>query len=177
MTQSLTPSKESAPPLWPVDQTAPVIVPVCPFPVTSAKDVPEPALKLYAATRPDGGGGVLLSTVTVTGAEVVELPAASLATARTVCWPAAAAVVSQEAAYGADVSAEPRFAPSTVNWTLVTPTLSEAVACSVTVPDTVAPPAGAVTATVGAVVSEVTVADASFEGGPTFPAASSAVTL
>ena len=56
------------------------------------------------------------------------------------------------------------------------PTLSDAFACTVTEPETVVPPAGAVTETVGAVVSLVTVALASFEGAPTLPAASSAVT-
>ena len=78
--------------------------------------------------------------------------------------------------YGALVSAAPRAAPSRVNCTLATPTLSDAFACTVTVPETVVPPAGAVTETVGAVVSLVTVALASFEGAPTLPAASSAVT-
>ena len=58
----------------------------------------------------------------------------------------------------------------------MTPTLSDAFAVTVTVPDTVAPAAGAVTATVGAVVSLVTVATASFDGAPMLPAASSAVT-
>ncbi len=58
VTQSLTPSKESAPPVWPpVDQTAPLIVPVCPFPVTSANDAPLPPSNEYAATRPGVGGG------------------------------------------------------------------------------------------------------------------------
>ena len=42
-----------------------------------------------------------------------------------------------------------------MNCTLVTPTLSEAVAVRLTVPDTVAPAAGPVRLTVGAVVSVV----------------------
>ena len=44
-------------------------------------------------------------------------------------------------------------APSSRNWTPATPTLSVALALTLTVPDTVAPAAGAVMATVGAVVS------------------------
>ena len=87
-----------------------------------------------------------------------------------------AVVVAHEVAYGALVSGAPSAAPSRVNWTLVTPTLSEALACTLIVPETVAPPAGAVTATVGGDVSLVTVALASFEGAPMLPAASSAVT-
>src|SRR5439155_11845043 len=56
--------------------------------------------------------------------------------------------------YGLAVSSAPRFAPSTLNCTPTTPTSSLAVAETVTaVPDTVAPAAGAVTETVGAVVS------------------------
>ena len=50
-------------------------------------------------------------------------------------------------------SAPSSVAPSTLNCTPATPTLSEAVAVRVTVPDTVAPLAGAVRLTVGAVVS------------------------
>ena len=51
------------------------------------------------------------------------------------------------------VSSAPRFWPSSLNWTPLTPTLSEAVAFTATVPDTVAPAAGAVIETFGAVVS------------------------
>src|SRR5688572_26886194 len=77
VTQSLTPSNESAPPFLPVaDHVAPVIVPVCPLPVASAAVGPVPASNDQAATSPVGGGVVLLSTVTVTAAEVVSLPAA-----------------------------------------------------------------------------------------------------
>src|SRR2546425_8039902 len=53
------------------------------------------------------------------------------------------------------VSSGPRLAPSSLNCTPATPTLSLAVADTVTVPDTVAPAAGAVTATVGGVPSRV----------------------
>ena len=56
------------------------------------------------------------------------------------------------AAYGALLSVPTRV-PSAQNSTLVTPTLSEAVAASGTLPETVAPSAGEVIETVGAVVS------------------------
>jgi hypothetical protein len=57
------------------------------------------------------------------------------------------------------VSSTPRLAPSNLNWTPTTPTLSVAFAKTVTaVPDTVAPLAGAVIETVGGVgVVNVTV--------------------
>ena len=51
------------------------------------------------------------------------------------------------------VLADPKFEPSTKNCTLVTPTLSEALALRVVTPETVAPLDGAVMATVGGVVS------------------------
>ena len=117
-----------------------------------------------------------MDTVIVTPAEVVWLPAASRARAVSVCVPFVAAVVSQAKLYGAAVSSAPRFAPSRRNCTPATPTLSEALADTVTVPVTVAPSAGAVTPTVGAVVSAVAAALASLEEGLTLPAASWAVT-
>jgi hypothetical protein len=51
------------------------------------------------------------------------------------------------------VSSAPRADPSTKNWTPATPTLSEAEALTVVVPETVAPDDGEVMLTVGAVVS------------------------
>src|SRR5919108_678354 len=56
----------------------------------------------------------------------------------------------------------PRFAPSSLNCTPTTPTLSEALAVTVVVPEMVDPPAGAVMLAVGGVVSfaTVTVTDA-----------------
>ena len=47
------------------------------------------------------------------------------------------------------VSSVPKFTPSTLNCTPTTPTLSDAFALTLTLPDTVAPPAGAVSETVG----------------------------
>src|SRR6267378_1828328 len=99
--------------------------------------------------------GVVVSfeTVTVTAAAVAVLPAASRATAVSVCEPLLAVVVSQETAYGgAVVSSTPRLAPSSRNWTPATPTLSDALAVTVMVPLTVAPVAGAVIVTAAGVV-------------------------
>ena len=101
-------------------------------------------------------GGVvslLAFTVTFTPALVVAFPAASFATAVSVWLPCETEVVFHEKLYGELVSAEPTFAPSTWNCTLATPTLSEAVALTVTVPLTVALFAGEVIDTVGGVVS------------------------
>jgi hypothetical protein len=67
--------------------------------------------------------------------------------------PLATAVVFQLIDQGADVSADPRSTPSSVNCTLVTPTLSEADADTVTVPLTVAPELGALRLTLGSVLS------------------------
>jgi hypothetical protein len=101
-----------------------------------------------------GGGGGALFTVTVTGAETgLTLPAASRATAVRVCEPLLAEVVFQDTEYGAAVSSAPRLEPSSLNCTPTTPTLSEALAVTLVVPETVAPEAGAVILTVGGVVS------------------------
>ena len=61
--------------------------------------------------------------------------------------------MSHTAVYGDVVSGAPRSTPSSRNCTLETPTLSVAVAVTVTEPDTVDPPAGAEIATFGEVVS------------------------
>src|SRR5947199_384278 len=98
-----------------------------------------------------GGGGLL--TLTVTGADVVVLPAASRAVAVSVWLPFVVVVESQVLEYGEVVSSAPRFAPSSLNCTPATPTLSLAVALTATEPTIVAPPAGAVMETVGGVVS------------------------
>ena len=96
---------------------------------------------------------VVFETVTLTRADVVVLPAASRATAVSVWAPLVAVVVFQETAKGATVSSAPRLAPSSLNWTPATPTLSVAVAATVTVPLTVASAAGAASETLGGVVS------------------------
>ena len=74
------------------------------------------------------------------------------------------------------MSAVPRSAPSRRNCTEVTLRLSDALAVTLTVPDTVEPAVGAVSETLGAVVSPATVAAASIEAGLALPAASAATT-
>src|SRR5258708_8251365 len=83
---------------------------------------------------------VLFAAVTVTAADVAVLPAASRATAVSVCEALLAVVVFQATEYGAVVTSAPRFAPSSLNSTPPPPTLSHALALSVFGPDTVAPP-------------------------------------
>src|SRR5207302_8784960 len=111
--------------------------------------------------------------VTVTGADVVRLPAPSRATAVRVWAPLAAAVVSLAVALPILVSSAPRLAPSSWNCTPTTPTLSEALALTVIVLPTVLPDVGAVIATAGAVVPFETVTVTAVEVA-TFPAASRA---
>src|SRR2546422_664513 len=96
---------------------------------------------------------VALATVTLIPAEVVLLPAASRATAVRVWAALVAVVVFQERGYGAVVISAPRLAPSSLNWTPTTPTLSVALAETEIVPEIVAPLAGAVMETVGSVMS------------------------
>src|SRR6267378_3405905 len=101
----------------------------------------------------DPEAGVGLATVTVTGAEVVALPAASRATAVRVYEPLATAVVFAGTAYGAVVFSAPMSMPLCLNCTPTTPTSSEARATTGTVPQRVAPDGGETMATVGGVVS------------------------
>ena len=124
-------------------------------------------------------GGVVsaFDTVTLTGDEVVRFPAASLATAVSVCEPFPTLVVFQEIEYGDVVSSEPRLAPSTRNWTPTTPTLSEAEALTVVDPDTVAPDAGAVMLTDGGVVSAFETVTLTGDEVVRLPAASRAVAV
>src|SRR6059036_2605324 len=117
--------------------------------------------------------GDALSTVTLTAADVAVLPAASRATAVKVWDPLTASVVFHEREYGAAVTSAPRFAPSSLNCTPTTPTLSVALAETVTVPETVEPAAGAVMETVGGVVSGgATVVNVKSAETARFPAAS-----
>src|SRR5439155_550738 len=97
-------------------------------------------------------GGAVSATVTLTAAVAV-WPAASRATALTLCAPGAASDGAHAIEYGAAVTSAPRFVPSSLNCTPTTPTLSVAVADTVTVPDTLAAGAGAVSATVGGATS------------------------
>ena len=77
-------------------------------------------------------------TVTVTGADDTVLPAASRATARSVCGPAAANTCTP---YGLDVSSAPTLTPST--WNCTAATGPDAVAEMENALATVAPAAGA----------------------------------
>src|SRR6185503_5124075 len=97
--------------------------------------------------------GAEFDTVTETGADVDEFPAASRTTAVNVCAALEADAVFHDTEYGAVVSSAPRFAPSSLNCTPATPTLSFAFAATLTVPEIVTPVAGAESATVGSVVS------------------------
>ena len=103
-----------------------------------------------------GGVVSVLNTFTLTGADVVKLPAESLATAVSVCAPFAARFEFQLMLYGLVVSSAPRAAPSILNWTPAMPRLSLAVADTVTAfPEMLAPLAGAVIDTDGALRSGV----------------------
>src|SRR5918996_4267436 len=128
--------------------------------------------------HPVGGGGARFDTVTVTGAEVAVLPAASPARAVSVCAPLLAAVVFQATSYGAVLSV-PSGCPSTKNSTAVTPTLSVALALTMTVPDTSAPLAGSVIATLGGVVSDAVLDTVTVTGAEVvrLPAASRATAV
>src|SRR5205807_1799558 len=114
-----------------------------------------------------------------TAAEVVRLPAASRATAVSVCEPLLAVVVFQETEYGAAASSTPRLAPSSRNCTPTTPTSSEALAVTLVVPPTVAPETGEVMLTVGGVVSggAWVVALAELDCAERLPAATEAATV
>ena len=74
------------------------------------------------------------------------------------CDPFDPVVVSHEAEYGDPVFSGPRLEPSSRNCTPATATLSDALAVTATVPETVAPCAGVVMETVGGVVSAVPLA-------------------
>jgi hypothetical protein len=87
--------------------------------------------------------------------------------------------VFQEIEYGEAASSAPELAPSSWNCTFATPTLSVALALTVTVPETVAPFVGPVMETVGGVVSGVGLELLTVTATPVlvaaFPAASFAI--
>ena len=89
-------------------------------------------------------GGGPLDTVTVTESEVHRTPSRSRATALRVWEPLPVLVVSQETAYGDEVSSAPRLAPSSWNWTPTTVIRPTIVTLALTeiVPETVDPDAG-----------------------------------
>src|SRR5262245_6263520 len=90
--------------------------------------------------------------MTATPADAVVFPAASLAMAVSVCDPLDALELFQLTVYGAARSSAPSGAPSSMNCTPATPTLSEAVALTAIVPDTT-PAGGDEMLTVGAIGS------------------------
>src|SRR5919199_6196737 len=159
VTSDVAPSNEAAAPYFPaaVHVVEALREPALPFPDVSAAVVPAPSSNESAATRPvgggggGGGGGATLDTVTVTALDVVACPAASRATAVSVCRPFAAVDVSHVTPYGAVASSAPRFVPSSLNCTPATPTSSDALADTATpAPETVLPSTGAVIETEGA---------------------------
>ena len=97
---------------------------------------------------------LVLFTVIDTAALVALFPELSTATAVRLCLPFAKVVVFNDCEYGATVTTAPTLEPSTWNCTLATPTLSDAVAVTVIVPETVAPETGELIATVGGAVAD-----------------------
>src|SRR5256885_4663646 len=96
-----------------------------------------------------------LETCTVTVDAVAVFPAASRTTAVNVWAPLIAVSVFHWTAHGPAVSSVPKFAPSSLNWTPATATLSDAVAATLRIPDTVVPFEGPQIDTAGGVVSGV----------------------
>src|SRR5437762_1743429 len=142
--------------------------------VALAETVTVPTTFAPAAGAVSETVGGALSTVTVTAAEAAVFPAASRATAVRVWAPLVVVVLVHETEYGAAVTSAPRLAPSSLNWTPATPTLSVALAETVIVPATEAPAVGAVSETVGGALSTVTLTTAEVA---VFPAASRATAL
>src|SRR5205807_1315850 len=85
-----------------------------------------------------------------------------------------AKMLFHETEYGAAATSAPRLAPSSLNCTPTTPTLSVALAETVIVPATEAPAVGAVSETVGGALSTVTLTTAEVA---VFPAASRATAV
>src|SRR5439155_6252702 len=123
------------------------------------------------------GGPAGFEIVTLVDADVARLFEVSRARAASVCVELfARVVVSQPIVYGGVVTSAPNATPSTRNCTPATPTLSVALATRLTVPLTVAPLAGEVSATVGGVLSFDTVTVTAAEV-VTLPAASRATAV
>jgi hypothetical protein len=76
---------------------------------------------------------------------IAGLPSKSVATALRKCVPSTDVVVFHGKAYGAGVIGEPTFVPSNRNCTFAIPTLLDAAAVTVVVPETDVPAAGDVT--------------------------------
>ena len=85
------------------------------------------------------------------------MPDVSWATASSKCGPSAIAVQSHVVVYGDAATGDPMATPSTKNWTFATATSSDAVAVSVTDPDSVEPFDGMMKAIDGEVTSFVAI--------------------
>jgi hypothetical protein len=117
---------------------------------------PKPSM-IWKRWLPSIARAVPAALLTVTErVETAVSPAASRAVALNWCPPLAVAVVVQATEYGAARSSAPSVLPSSLNCTPTTTKLSAAFALTVTLPETVAPLAGAVNETVGACVSAAT---------------------
>src|SRR5437773_209481 len=103
-------------------------------------------------TSPDGLGTATVDTLMTPA--LVELPAASDATASSVCAPSGTVAVFQLKSYGA-VRSITVAAPSTNQTTFATPTSSDASAWSGTMPVSASAPAGGNAVMAGAAVSTI----------------------
>ena len=147
----------SAPSVAPSRRNCTPTTPTLSAAVAVTVTVPLTVAPLAGDVRLTVGGVLSFDTVTVTAADVVTLPAASRATAVRLCDPLLAVVVVHGTEYGAAVSSAPSAAPSRRNCTPTTPTLSEALPFTATVPRTVDPGTGDAMLTLGGVVSLKTV--------------------
>ena len=147
----------SAPNAAPSSRNCTPTTPTLSLAVADTVTAPATVAPFAGAVMETTGGVVSLETVTPMTALVVRFPAASRATADRVCAPFVEDLLSHDALYGAIVTSAPNAAPSSSNCTPTTPTLSLAPANTLTVPETVAPLAGAVIETAGGVVSLKTV--------------------
>jgi len=110
--------------------------------------------KQLTKNQPDYRFFTAVEIVIETGEDTVVFPAASLATAvRTWVRPSANLDVLTVMEYGAEVAVPSVVAPSNLNSTFATPTLSEAEAETMILPNTLDPALGLVNATVGGMVS------------------------
>src|SRR5262245_66590929 len=83
LTRPVEPLNDNAPPYLPVTHDVPPeIVPLFPFPDTSANVDPDPASNVYPATRPAGAGGASTVVADATAEYALLLPAASRALTR-----------------------------------------------------------------------------------------------
>src|SRR5205823_3916632 len=125
----------SAPALLPSTWNCTPITPTLSVAFAASVIEPDTVAPCAGEVTETDGAVVSLKTVTVTAPEVVLLPAASRATAVSTCEALVAVLVSQETTKGAAVTSAPRLAPSSLNCTPTTPTLSAAFALTLTLLD------------------------------------------